>query len=371
MKNDIVLKKYIRLVLENDEKYFVRTDLPVKPRNEDEDDWEHNDVRTDLPVMKTSKKDLKKKAAKAKGSFMKKALTIAAAAGLALTPTQKAIINKADNSPNNERARSDANRLVSYLSHVQRPDFVEKYSVDDIMWSKGVNKTELVDFIKHHESFSALPYYDNGNVTIGYGSNIDRNGKTGKESKHPGLESKNKTTREKAIKKAVKLAYSSYGIQANGKTKEASASGLTEAEARNILSKSLNDHIQLLTQNSRWVSNPVIPTDVLFVLYDMSYNIGPAVFSSLFKKAGAHLHNFAKSLQKYEKTDDQVDIIDAVDHLENAIKEIKDSNAYRSGVQARDNYISNNPNAASWKTRYELHVERLSSVMSDLEAQIK
>lgn len=365
----ILIENYIRLVLETDKDKWARTDLPINP----DSDESHNDVRTDLPILNKSQEKTSKKYKKPKkaGYYLKIALALAASAGTVLNTAQQSIMQNADNNPGNSKAVRDANRQLNYLAYVGNPDFVEKYNVDEVDWSKGVKKPELVNFIKDHEDFSALPYYDNGNVTIGYGSNIDRKGKTGKASKHPGINNKDDAVKNKAIKKAVKLAYSTYGIKQAGETKTPSASGISEAEAKTILDLSLNDHISLLHSYSPWVSNSSMPSDVLFVLYDMSYNIGPAVFSRLFKNAGKSFENFVKSLAKYEKSGEQIDIVDAVDHLYNAIKEVKDSNAYRSGVQARDNYIQNNPNAASWKTRYELHIERLNSVVSDLEAQIK
>jgi hypothetical protein len=370
--SDILIENYIRFLIENENRQNVRTDLPIisnfNSKEEEEDEYVHNDVKTDLPIQKAASTSKIKK--QKNGKLMKIALALAAASGIGLTVSQKSTLNKADNNPSDVRANNAAKKVVNYLSYVGDPDYKEKFSVEDIMWSKGVDKDELIDFIKHHESFSALPYYDNGNVTIGYGTNVDKNGKTGKEVNHPGLNSSNADVKEKAIKKAVNLAYESYGIKQGNKTKIATVDGLSEKDAKTILDYSLDDHISLLHRYSPWISNNDIPTNVLFVMYDMSYNIGPAVFSRLFKKTGSYFEKFSKALTEYEKSNDQKDIIDAIDNLYNVVKEIKDSNAYRSGVEARNNYINNNPNAATWKTRYELHIERLELVISDLEQQI-
>lgn len=343
----ILLENYIKILLENEGKNWVRTDLPAYRQEEIS------------PAKEKSPDFPEKKQAKSKKSFIKILLSIAAATG-----GVGALITNSDIDTAKEADAGDPKAIEDTSNKIK--DAKSKYVIPTVTWKKSNVVDSSKEFTKSKEAsaqtgqFVAIPYYDNGNISVGYGTNIDRAGKKGKEINHPGLNSNNTKTRNAAIIKATKLVYDSYGIN-----KKPTSAGINQSDANRIFAISYNDHIRKLMRSSPWLKTEATPSIVELVSYDMGYNVGPAVFSKEFKKAGKALKSFIEMLEIYNQTKDEKDLENSLEFLTTAIEEIKDSNAYRNPRSSRDNAVDSGQ--AWWETRFERHIRLLNELLESLQ----
>lgn len=354
--SNTLLRNYIEILLK-EENNWARTDLPAyKPNDKYKDEYEEispvNNKQTEILPIGNKKKPKNK-------TFLGLLLALAASAGGMHLVTNSDIQKAKQADKGNEKAIEDTSKKINDL----------KYVIPSVRWKTDNVEGDSASFTRSKEvnastqSFVALPYYDNGNISIGYGTNIDRSGKKGKETNHPNLNSSNPTLKSKAIKKAVQLVYDSYGI-----SKKASDSGITESEAERIFTIAYSDHIRKLMKSSPWLNTKATPSIVELVAYDMGYNVGPAVFSKKFKKAGKALRTFIEMLEIYSQTKDRKDLENSLESLSIAIEEIKDSNAYRDPKQARDNAVESGQ--AWWETRFERHIRLLNELLESLQDEL-
>jgi hypothetical protein len=344
----ILLENYIKFLIENESKNWVRTDLPAYSEEE-------------ISPAKEKVPDFpKKKESKRKKSFLKILLALAATTG-----GVGALVNNADIQSAKKADSGDVKSIQKTIKKINDIKSAE-YTIPSITWKTSDVVDDSKEFTKSKEvspqtgQFVAIPYYDNGNVSVGFGTNIDRAGKKGKESDHPNLNSNNTQLRNAAIIKATKLIYDSYGIE-----KQATSAGINQSDANRIFAISYNDHIRKLMRSSPWLKTEATPSIVELVAYDMGYNVGPGVFSKEFKKAGAALRSFVEMLEIYSQTKDAKDLESSLQFLTTAIEEIKDSNAYRNPKASRDNAVASGQ--AWWETRFERHTRLLNDLLESLQ----
>ena len=345
--SSILLENYIKILIENEEKNWARTDLPLYDKEE------ISPVKEKSPVFPTKNK------AKSKKSFLKILLSVAAATG-----GVGSLITNFDIDNAKKADMGDAASIQKTVKKIKKAK--SDYVIPSVTWETSGVVDDSKEFTKSKEvspqtgQFVAIPYYDNGNVSVGYGTNIDRAGKKGKESDHPNLNSSNPQLRNAAIIKATKLIYDSYGIE-----KQPTAAGINNADSNRIFAISYNDHIRKLMRTSPWLKTDATPSIVELVSYDMGYNVGPAVFSKEFKKSGKALKSFIEMLEIYNQTKDEKDLENSLEFLTTAIEEIKDSNAYRNPRLSRDNAVDSGQ--AWWETRFERHVRLLNELLESLQ----
>ena len=234
----------------------------------------------------------------------------------------------------------------------------ELMTIDTDLNIPEYNDSQAFKFMLKKEKFKASPYVDRGNISIGFGSNIDRNGKKGKSKQYTFKGKKKKSS----MLKATKLALKSYGITRVPKT-----STITKAEALKIAKIAWKDHKKSLFLIDPWVED--LPGPVIHVCVDMGYNVGSGVFND-FEELEKHFFKASTSYTSFLKSKKAEHLLVTIQSLKDAIKELENSKAYRATKKARDNYLKKNPNKASWKTRFEEHIDNIQSVINIMQNAI-
>jgi len=230
---------------------------------------------------------------------------------------------------------------------------------------KEYNDNEAFNFMLKKESFRSSPYVDKGNISIGYGSNIDKDGnsrdKNGKALGKANAYNFKGKGRKASMRSATNLALKTYGI---GRVAKKGKYKITKKEGLKIAKIAWNNHKSILIKNNPWVNQ--LPGQVKAVCVDMSYNVGTNVFG-LFKDAKKFLVAASKNYEDFIRTGDIKSAKLLKENLKKLILELKDSKAYKDTKKARDNYLKNNPKSASWNTRFEEHINKIQNVINKIE----
>jgi GH24 family phage-related lysozyme (muramidase) len=221
------------------------------------------------------------------------------------------------------------------------------------------SRSSGIEFMKDAEDFAAKPYNDEGNISIGYGSNIGRGSNFKKVSNYSNINFENSSD----IKKLTQVALDTYGI---GGT--ASSDGLTEEQASEISRIAWIDREQLMRQkHSDFIED--LPGEVQHICFDLGYNVGPYVFNK-FKEAKKGAKKIASGYKKFKNSNSAEDLQEVREGIVKFMDEIIDSDAYRNTTEARDNMLSAHPDWDPWKVRFEKHEDTLKSMIERIDSAL-
>ena len=391
-KNDIILEFY----RENPQLFFLNESWLHKAL----EPIEYKDTIEDEPKFDLEKDEKRQitpeeaKKIKVKGKFSKKLIDIAIKKVLPITILMLAIAyyyDKKDNKAQSEE--QDTKAVVALTKQVEKTDdkktFLKQLQKDNNIeytydlipqpeYQKEISTDDVIKDILEHEGYASLPYPDEKQWSIGYGTRVSDE----KESFLTAAEAKNLRKQYNQIKRKVyhknkkinanrknkalknwitskyrnwqKDFYQKYKIEDEDQAKDNGIIGISKDTAKIAADATLRNIINKMSKVSyehgdkqKQMYFDVLPSHIKKVFYDLAYNMGLG-FLNKFVQFNNNIEAAAVILTKDVLTDD--DIKDAEMFFKSAANELlynyKEDGSYKNG------------NKENSKTSYHLQNER-------------
>ena len=421
-KNNIILEFY----KENPQLFFLNESWLHKAL----EPIEYQDTVVEEPKFDLEKDEKRQitpeeaKKIKVKGKFSKKLIDLAVKKILPVTVLMLAMsyyFDKKDN--NSQNASQDTKAVVTLTKQIEKPEnkkaFIKQIQSDNEIeyaydlipqpeYEKEISTDSIIKDILEHEGYASLPYPDEKQWSIGYGTRVsdskasfltkDQAKKLRKQYNQ--IKSKvyhknkkvNANRKNKALKNWVMSKYRNwendfyqkYKIPDEIQTKNNSIVGISKETAKIAADSTLRNIINKMSKtsyeygdNQKQMYFDVLPSHIKKVFYDLAYNMGLG-FLDKFVQFNNNIEAAAVILTKDVLTND--DIQDAEMFFKSAANELlynyKEDGSYKNGKKENSKTSYHKQNKKRALTNFKImnkpiDIEEYSQKMKKLQKEHK